>query len=1374
MISKSPKKTLLPCRSPRSAPWLLAIGVLLAFDPDVTRRVEAQDRASSTSYAQQGFTQIQKIQDVLSAWSPERHLYVKGNVGASASQLGELEAWLAQNGPHWTVVLVDNADGEYFVAADGRPLFGIDAVEVALGMGLSNQTKFGELVHPLTHETDGAIFVLMLKNRKFSYFGSEAQDRRGLGESHWFGELDQPAVRAMRSGGRVLDAVRDTVKSINQRLERIVQAETETARNAELEQQRDFQTATEAALHLREVYDQVQEDAKAFRESNTAATGQLANPPLPEWKARLDELASQTKLETASNTLPQLRQLATELDQYLNGYAAVRGYPEHRKELEGQVAELVRAPNSVASGVVTKARKELEFADVKFRNGDLDLIEQMRGFEPMLREADQLIDAEKKRIEEQTKFRRMVRQVIATISSLFGLLLAGILWFFHRKRKPAMDQAVENLKQREESVAKETEGLDQLFTQSGDLLGSRERIKERGYTGKTKSLGEGTLGDIDDLFIMSKEARRVIGQAKDLVYPPGVWEKIINNFSAGPYEESIRQLSGKPLKFNKSTGIPTIAMEILRERALETGEEPPKEVPDEVVMTFDEIFQAIQGKRKRASETLKVIDYSLTGVNDELDRCQSELQKMVNQERRLSELAQDNFFPVPSYFEALIPSIQKDLAEAESLSTHDAVSAMQGPAQSASWKLAQGMKLGSMIAEYRGKYFDQLKTTSEALRAMGYTTHWIDADLHEQSKQANELFEKATTQSIADQIDAFGLSMDALQEKAKKALSLAKHLKEQTEPKLSELPGLIKSNRGELAKSLRLPEDKVLIEGRFNPDDAASMARKNLEAASTLLLQGKVEACQAALTGCEAEVDKAKSWMDASKATVKEFDQTLRLERSRLDGMLERCRNLLGTLRNVERDHTSAALRLSYSVVEEPAKSWAKPGAEPLQDLAASEAVPAQANPTQANTTQVNAGPGASANGQQEDQQLGGSLANQLLQRAESIAQQVSKMHNDAQAQYSRGEVLGAISTVREASALIAEIDRRLVRVEVHLQHLERCVVENQQQLETCAAAAERLLESQNDRLVMFPTIRQIQEFAEHVGQVQSQVATNTQRTNPFELAQVLMHFQKRIAELEAMIVADHQGHAEASRAVDGAVRQWSVARQYVQQSRTDNIPDSPATKEGVRRVDVLEQGVLGVQQQIEEVHGDWHNVGRRAAEVQSDLANVSKKLSQELQMGNDALQEFQRASESVYNAEHWTGPWGMRIDGSPGVRLLESARSQLQAGNYASVLELSSQANQAAQIAIQRVEREVQKRRIDEQQRAERLRRERMAAEAARTGTIILGGRGPSSSGGSIFGSGGTFGGGGPFGGGGGGGSFGGGGGGVSNNNSGFGRSGW
>ncbi|MFM8570917.1 MAG: hypothetical protein ACKOAU_04910, partial [Pirellula sp.] len=740
----------------------------------------------------------------------------------------------------------------------------------------------------------------------------------------------------------------------------------------------------------------------------------------------------------------------------------------------------------------------------------------------MIRQGNSLVEAENKRLAEQAAFYRMVRQVVTVVSSIFGLILAGILWFFHRKRKPAMDRAVENLKQREAAVAKETDGLDQLFTQSADLLGSRERIKERGYTGKTKTMGEGTLGDIDDLFIMSKEARRVIGQAKDLVYPPGFWDKLVNNFSAGAYEESVRQLSGKPLKFTKSTGIPSIAMQILRERAAETGEEPPSEVPEEVVMTFDEIFAAIQSKRVRATDSLKVIDDSLTRVNDELDRCQSDLQKMVNQERRLSELAQDSFFPVPNYFDILIPSIQKDIASAESLSTHDAVSAMQGPVSLASGKLTEGIKLGSLIAEYRGKYFTELRSISDSLKSMGYTTHWIDADLNERSAHANQLYELAASQSIDAKIDAFSQSMDALLEKAKQALELAKQLQQQTQPKLEELPGIIKSNRQELSKALRLPENQVLIEARFNPDDAAKMARKNLEAASTLLLRGNVDGCRAALAGCEAEVDKAKDWMDASKATVREFDQTLKLERSRLDGMVERCRKLLGTLRDVEIQYTPAALRLAYSIIEEPAKSWSKPGADPEQSLGQDPVEESQDQEAQAQT------------GMDLDRELGGTLANQLLQRAETMAQQVAKMHDEAQALYSRGEVLGAISTVREASKIIAEIDRRLVRVETHLQHLERCVVENQQNLDQCVAAAQSLLGYQDDRLVMFPTIRQIQEFAEHVGKVRAQVAATTQRTNPFELAQVLVYFRKRIAELEAMVVADHQGHAEASRAVEG------------------------------------------------------------------------------------------------------------------------------------------------------------------------------------------------------------------------------------------------
>ena len=88
-------------------------------------------------------------------------------------------------------------------------------VEYALGHGLANRTDFGGFGPPTTGETDGAVFVLFLVERKFSYYGSDLHDQRGFGKSKWIGDLDREAVRAMRNGGRIVDAVKNTVTAIN-------------------------------------------------------------------------------------------------------------------------------------------------------------------------------------------------------------------------------------------------------------------------------------------------------------------------------------------------------------------------------------------------------------------------------------------------------------------------------------------------------------------------------------------------------------------------------------------------------------------------------------------------------------------------------------------------------------------------------------------------------------------------------------------------------------------------------------------------------------------------------------------------------------------------------------------------------------------------------------------------------------------------------------------------------------------------------------------------------------------------------------------------------------------------------------------------------
>ncbi|MFN9917573.1 MAG: hypothetical protein ACK53L_33620, partial [Pirellulaceae bacterium] len=98
---------------------------------------------------------------------------------------------------------------------------------------MNNQTGFAGLLHPVTQERDAAVFVLFLRERKFSYYSSDAQDKRKLGKSRWIGDLDQPAIRAMRNGGRIVDAVKDTVRSIDDSLEAKIRSEILFKKRAE-------------------------------------------------------------------------------------------------------------------------------------------------------------------------------------------------------------------------------------------------------------------------------------------------------------------------------------------------------------------------------------------------------------------------------------------------------------------------------------------------------------------------------------------------------------------------------------------------------------------------------------------------------------------------------------------------------------------------------------------------------------------------------------------------------------------------------------------------------------------------------------------------------------------------------------------------------------------------------------------------------------------------------------------------------------------------------------------------------------------------------------------------------------------------------------
>ncbi len=94
-------------------PYQICIATLLSL---LMPTMAAGQRATSLT----GATIIQSADEVVARWQSDRHLYVKGNVGVNPRLLDELEVWLDENGPHWTVVLMSDAENEFKAGTNYR------------------------------------------------------------------------------------------------------------------------------------------------------------------------------------------------------------------------------------------------------------------------------------------------------------------------------------------------------------------------------------------------------------------------------------------------------------------------------------------------------------------------------------------------------------------------------------------------------------------------------------------------------------------------------------------------------------------------------------------------------------------------------------------------------------------------------------------------------------------------------------------------------------------------------------------------------------------------------------------------------------------------------------------------------------------------------------------------------------------------------------------------------------------------------------------------------------------------------------------------------------------------------------------------------
>lgn len=1283
---------------------------------------------------------INKIEDVIRLWKPGRHLFIKGEVPIGPEQSRQLQNWLSANGSHWTIVLMDTAQGEFYRANDGRDYYGMDAVEYALGHGLSNQTAFGELVHPKTKETDGAIFAMFLSERKFSYFGSTAQDNRRLGESNWIGQLDQPAFRAMRGGGRIIDAVKDTVASINEQLEDAIDAEQAAAQRAEQEKLRAIAVVQSGVKTIEQSIAKVDKASAEFRDSYPKATGPLSKPPLEAWKQtvnRINELLTAENIPVADQ---QRANLTTEVDSYLNAFAAKTDFKDHMERLVSRRAKLLTAPNNVAAINAKQIDELLRKGEEELQVGQLSFVDTMRSADYEANQGEEVVLTENRRLEAERLRKLWIWRTILAMSGLFIAVIAGVLVYFNRRRAAIMQKAIDEFKKRQESVILETENIDKLFEKNRSLLGSKEKVDQRGYEGRTKDVSYQALGYVDDLFIMAKEVRRVLAEARARIEPSGFADKLINYFSSANYQEAIDHISGAPLKFSKETGLPRILQDIARGKK-KIAAEAVNETAAAMEVTFEEVYEALGKRSQEAERNLQIIETSLTRIDDALKEVQQGIAQVTEQETALHQDAEkDGLFGIPAFLDQLIPSLQADVAEADRLSAFDAVQAMEKPIPSARRKLSESRKILEILVDARQNLLVKLQEIGLKLREANYSSQWIGIGLEQLSNRANELLQTATDHSIEGEIAQFQEQLGQLGSQAEKALVIVERIEKDLRPKLSNLHSQNDSVRKSLAQKLSLPESQILNEKNLDPDDYAQRAMKSCDVARAMLNEGKTEAALSAIQTSENEMEGAHAILKASTEAVDSFEERRRNCEENRQQMMLQSTSLQSQTVDLQRRYTPSAFRLGLSSsinsnVEEEEKSEAAEAAESKVVIGAV-----------------------------------GSTVPEVLRRINELGNQIATDIQTAANELRGGRILRG-SEILNRSALAVKLGKQqLDQVANHNEKIDALDVENRTQYDQSVLKLQDVFRSKDDPLVTKETLNEMERVAVRVQRLRSQITPDGGGLrNPFAISEELANLHKGIEQVEGMVQADHNCHAEATRAVNGAAKQMEVAKGLVRETQTDQIPDSARTGQINRMIMTMNSSVVQLVNELQVNHGDWKSLDERASRLQTEIYAASRELKAELEVAQRALEVFQQASRTVFRAQQWSGPYGLRITDSPGVGELERARGSLQAGNYAAVLEISRVAEAAASNALELIEREVRRRELEAQLARERKRRREMESWTSSGGGFFGGGGG--FGGGSSFGSRGSFGGGSSFGGGGS--SFGGGSS-SSGGSSGFSRSGW
>lgn len=1197
---------------------------------------------------------VGRATEIVQSWKPGERLFVKGNLGVADSQLDALASWLSQNATNWLVALVESAADERFTDTEGTSFQGVEAVHQALGIDLLNRTVFGEQTEARTGERNAAIFILFLKDRRLSYFGSDAQDQRGLGEGQWIGNLDAPAIAAMRNGGRIVDAVRDTITNIDHRLDQKIageiarRREQEARQAAELAQQK---REAEAAIQTAgETLNRLRSATQELRRRNAKLTGDLANPDLPAFDATLTEARTALAFGDAPKATTIARELRQRLEARLESLTHHARDAEVFDELGARYQELAQRPHAAAAGeTLTSAVSSMRAARESHARGESRYAAELAAATQSLNVARAQIDATQRAAE-------LRRKLALGASGGSFVLIAIVLFAMNRRRRAIKREAEVLLEDWRTALGEKTTALFSLLDRRATVVGSSAADAATRYRGDTLEQARRIIADVDELFIMAACVDRVLRDVETALTPRTLWTQLAHLFLRRPHQRALRLLRDEPIAFRPEEGLELVVRGPRTERDRLIGDLASYRP---FTSSFNDLIKAFNDHAGAALEGLDRIESALIEAGRLLTNVRESLDQVEGQRTALSAReSADDWFTVPELFERLLPAAESSLAQARARAGADPVGMLEHEGQLASRQAGDARELARIAATARSERIPGGHEMGVAIEATGLSGAWIGDEFDRFSTQANDIAATAIEGSVAEALTELDGALAALVATAGQCAALSQERRELLDRAVPEAAERIAQAREALGKIVNRPPATMLREVDADPDAQIRAASDQLSAAAPLLEKGDANSAEAAIRGARERLDRIAAILEDSRRAADSHLQNqaeVTAGTSRLEARLPEARSTLDAIRS---RYATSVLLLGAGDPTHP-----------------------------------------EANGTVEDN----------LREAEEHLAAVQRLVEEARGDFREGRLLGVAAREAEARLRLELTEARLTEI---TEKQERVTAADRTNADTFQGVVLRQEQARREvarNTTMPATQDRCAEADTALGEVGLQLEAGGR--DPFRITDELASVGDAYQEVLRLAGADRECFQDAGNVCASARSQVDEARRAAQAAVEDGLPDSAAVTRCLGEVDRLIGELDTTDAELRRPHNDWPGIEADARRVQSEAAEAAATLRGEVALAREAAGTLQKAARLVRQAGFWSGGFGVSILGRPGASVLAQAQDLLERGRYDEARSSAESALRLATAAIAEAEAEVRRRRAAEEAREAAERRRRAAA---------------------------------------------------------------